>query len=95
MCSEELDAISWLTPGRITLKALDCEGSAAKNGLELSPHDRGINVGSSPILDADNALIYEHAQPVNDFTTTRLGILDQIGARRVGNDIRDDRSRLQ
>ena len=58
--------------------------------LELSPHDRGVNVDSSPILDADDTLIDEHAQAVDDRAATCFRILDEIGARRTRNDIRDD-----
>jgi len=55
----------------------------AINILELSPHDRGVHVDSSPILDADNTLIDEHAQAVNDCAAAYFSILDEIGARHL------------
>jgi hypothetical protein len=59
----------------------------AKNFFELSPHDGGVSIDSSPILDANNTLIDEHAEPINSRATTRFGILDEIGTRWVRNDV--------
>ena len=62
----------------------------AINILELSPHDGGVSVDPSPILDADHTLIDEHAQAIDDGAAASFCVLDQMGAGRTRNDIRDD-----
>src|SRR5215472_17477965 len=55
--------------------------------LELSPHDGGASIDSSPILDANNTLVNEHAEPINNRATARFGVFDEVGTRWVRNNI--------
>ena len=65
------------------------------NFFELSPHDGGVNIDSSPTLDANNTLINEHAETINDRATAHFGMFDEMGTRWVGNNLRCYHARLE
>jgi hypothetical protein len=65
------------------------------NLLELSPHDGGVSIDSGPILDADNTLINQHAEPIHSRATACFGIFDEMGTRWVWYDVRYYHARLE
>ena len=63
--------------------------------IQRLAHHAGVDVDAGPVLDADDALVDQHAQAVEHLAAARLGVADQPGARRIGDDVGDDHARRQ
>ena len=97
----KLDGMQKRLPGRIVKFAhydpekLRPRSLGREYFLELALHDGGVNVNAGPVFDADDALVHQHAEAIERLAAARFGILDQVGAGRIGNDIGHHQSLAQ
>src|SRR5437868_3396116 len=50
----------------------------------------GIGIDPSPILEADHSLVHEHSKAIDDSTSVRLRLADEMRAWRIRYDIGDN-----
>ncbi len=55
----------------------------------------GVHVNAGPVFDADHALVHQHAEAIEGLAAARFGILDQVGAGRIGDDVGHHQSLAQ
>ncbi len=63
--------------------------------LDRFAHDTGVRFRLRPDLEADDSLIYQHAESVQYLTASVCSRAQQPSLRRIDDDVGDNQTRVQ
>ena len=75
---------------RTSLSCLLVRGLQAENFNHSITHDLRFDVGSGPVFDTNDALIYQHSQAIDHSAASRFGVGNQPGAERIRDHVCND-----
>ena len=78
-----------------TSPRLPLSDQLAKRLSKFLSHYRGFNIDAGPIFDADDPLVDDHAEAVEHVAAMSFSVANKPGARRIGDDVRNDERRPQ